>query len=123
MAERLIAGHFKCSPRSVERYLKEARQRLREHRGQSHEDLQAASMAFYELILQDPNARSGDKLFARKRLDQLLGLEEPQRHELSGKDGGPIVHDLDPKERLARLLDGIATRQQETGAAEGNDAG
>ena len=48
------------------------------------------SLAFYEAITTDPKASAGDKVRARHRIDQLLGLDTPQRLELSGPDGGKI---------------------------------
>ena len=103
--KRAVSSKFGCAPRSVERDITEARRQLRAHRDRDRADLQAESMAFYEQILQNPQAKTGDKLFARKRLDQLLGLEEPQKLEHSGPAGGPIRTESGIDREVQKMLD------------------
>lgn len=88
--KRTVAKEYNCSTRTVEAYLRRAREILRDRRNRSREDLQAESMAYYESVLVSKSATPRDRLFARKRIDELLGLEEPRRHEHSGPAGGPI---------------------------------
>lgn len=102
--KRLIAAQYDCSPRTVERYLRRARQIIFERRNRTKGELQAESMAFYERILADSKSSNREKLLARRRIDQLLGLEEPKRHELSGPNGGPIQSQVSARDQAAAIM-------------------
>ena len=92
--KRTLAERYKVKPRTVEDYIAEGRRRLRSHIEMSKSDLQAESVAFYQSVLRDTKASKRDRLYARKRIDELLGLEAPQRLEHSGPEGGPLQHQL-----------------------------
>ena len=53
-----------------------------------------------------------------KKTTDLLGLAAPQRHEHTGKDGGPIRHESQSKSEfdseIERLLAGMGTEEEET---------
>lgn len=97
--KKMVAKQFDLSPRSVEKYLRRARGILLDRRNRDRATHQAESMAFYEAIMQKPGVKDRDKLFARRRVDKLLGLEEPQRHQISGTLG---LHD-DERARLDEI--------------------
>lgn len=82
----------KIAPRTVERYMARARERLREFEGKSKEELFAESVQYYAGVLKstDPKVTTRDKMVARERLDDLFGLKHAVRHEITGADGGPI---------------------------------
>lgn len=52
-------------------------------RRDSKELLQGISMALYERISLDKNEPSMVRIQARRRYDELLGLDEPKKHEVS----------------------------------------
>lgn len=54
-----------------------------------------------------------------ERRSRLLGLDAPQRHEVTGKDGGPIKTE-DTRDRNLRLIEQIAGR--DAGSAEPGSA-
>lgn len=56
-----------------------------------------------------------DKRAALVDIGKHLGMFK-ELHELSGKDGGPIqTQEVSPRDRLADLINGLATRGQESG--------
>ena len=57
----------------------------------SKESFRCDSLAFYEVKMVDPNASIGEQLKARQMIDDLLGLRAPNRDEISGMNGGPIM--------------------------------
>lgn len=106
--KRIVARRYGINPRTVERDIAQARRNILERRNRGRNELQAESMAYYERVLRDKRASQRDKLYARKRIDELLALEEPRRHELSGPGGGAIPVDIDhAKSRLAEIADRV----------------
>ena len=94
--KRKIAEQFDLSPRSVERYLRRAREEFVESTGKPRDAHRAEALAVYQRIIDDPEADNRDVIKARERIDKLLGLEiHPPfagKLELSGPDGAPIQH-------------------------------
>lgn len=89
--KRQMRAKFKITSSSVEKtYIPRARERLLENLRRDRAEIKAESLDFYESIIADPKARHCDKLTARKRIDQLLGLNAPLNLELTGAGGGPI---------------------------------
>lgn len=89
--KRIVAAKYGISKRSVERYLRSAREQMVAETGQPREVLQAESVEFYRTICQKKEAEDRDKIKARERIDKVLGLEAPARLEHSGRDGGPLT--------------------------------
>lgn len=75
--KRAISEQYKLSPRTVEGYIRRAREEMRSETGKSIEDLRSESNYFYLSILSDPTASHRDKLKARELIDKLLGLPKP----------------------------------------------
>lgn len=75
--KRVISKEFGIKPRSVEPYIRRAREELRSVVGQSIEDLRAQSYRFYTSVLNDPEASHSDKIKAQQSIDKLLGLPKP----------------------------------------------
>lgn len=75
--KRMIHVEYGLKPRSVEPYLRRAREAMRAETGKSVEDLRTESYYYYRSVLQDPEASHRDKLRARERIDKLLGLDKP----------------------------------------------
>lgn len=75
--KQAVAQEFQLSRRSVERYLKRARQEM-VYRMQVEPDVhRAESYYFYRSVINNPNAHPREQLRARERMDKLLGLEIP----------------------------------------------
>jgi len=94
-----MCKRFGISASSAEKtYLPRARKELLKRLDRSRGEIKAESLAFYESVLSNTKATQRDKIIARKRIDQLLGLDEPRRLEHTGADGGPIktetIHDV-----------------------------
>ncbi len=81
---RRATEQWSISTRQTEAYCSRAREAAIEAISEPRENLIAQSYAVYQSILADPKASHLIRLRAQQRIDELLGLERPQRHELSG---------------------------------------
>ena len=91
-----FAAKYDVCWRSTDRYVARARERLRQRSTRPRQDHFDESMTFYESVIRDKNARPQDKLRARQRMDELLGLDAPKRQEVAGPGGGPIQQEVLP---------------------------
>ena len=115
--KRAVSAKYKCSPRSVERYIKDARKLLLEATQQSADEHRAGAFAFYSHMKLNA-ARDCDKIRAQERIDKLLGIELPQKIEHSTAKGSPLEIVLAPLlSKTDSELDAIISDQQ---AANGN---
>ena len=89
-----VATHFNLSPRTVERYLRRARDLMIKETGKPQIEHRAESLAFYQHVRKKHEEETRDRIRAQERIDKLLGLETPQRVEMSGPGGGPMEHDV-----------------------------
>lgn len=64
--------------RQVQNYITRARQILAEEGGTSREDLRSESLMYYKQVCADPSLPPRERIRARQRIDQLMGLEAPQ---------------------------------------------
>lgn len=87
----MVAAEYGISSRTVERYLRRAREQMVEETGQPKDVLRAESVEFYRTVCQDSDAEDRDRIKARERIDKVLGLEAPQQFEHSGRNGAPIA--------------------------------
>ena len=85
-----VSEQFGISPRTVERYMRRARDAMVEETTRSRTELRAEAAEVYRIILRDETANHFAKMKAQERIDKLFGLESPQQIEHSGRDGGPI---------------------------------
>lgn len=86
--KRRVAAFYSCSPRSVERYLRRARDRLVEELNEGdRETHRARALDQYRMLLRDDNSSAVVRLKAQERIDRILGLEAPAevRQEVYGK--------------------------------------
>lgn len=86
--KRRVAAFYSCSPRSVERYLRRARDRLVEELNEGdRETHRARSLDQYRMLLRDDSSSAVVRLKAQERIDRILGLEAPAevRQEVYGK--------------------------------------
>jgi len=91
--KRAVAAHFNASTRTVERYLRRARDEILAESGKPVIEHRAESLAFYQKVRADLKEATKDRLRAQERIDGLLALampSAPQRHELSGPGGKPM---------------------------------
>lgn len=94
-----VSKEFGIKPRSVEPYLRRAREEMIRITGKSKEEHRADSYYFYTSILSKPDASDRDKLRARECIDKLLAIPEPQVIH-----GNNLNVDLTP-EQLAEMSD------------------
>ena len=73
--KRVISSRFATSPRSVERYLRRAREILIQETGEDKELHRGRSLDVYRSILRDGDATHSERLAAQGRIDRILGLE------------------------------------------------
>ena len=77
--------------RTTDVYIARARKRMIEESGKPKESHRLDSYHTYWSIIRDPKASNTDRLSAQSRIDRLLGLEEPQRREVTGAAGMPLI--------------------------------
>jgi hypothetical protein len=86
----LLKKQYGLEPRSVERVLARARERLIERSNKTVDHHRDDAYAFYDAIIRDSAAPIRFKILAQERIDRLLGLQRPERLELTGQGGGPV---------------------------------
>ena len=74
-----IADQFHLSPRSVERYIKSARNEMVERVEAPLEQHRADSFYFYRGIIDSPESTTRERMQARERIDKLLGTDSVVR--------------------------------------------
>lgn len=114
--KRVLKERFALVARGAERALSRARAEMLKRTGAAKDDHRANAMQFYESIIRatgqpavfapsgqliraaTPGPTVREKLIAQERIDALLGLEVPQRVELTGSGGGAIkaIVGIDP---------------------------
>lgn len=95
--KEILCFKYKVGYRQAYRYITRARQNLREEFGQSRETHGAASLAFYQNMQGDNRAPHNARIFARKRADELLGLDAPKRVMIGAdEDAPPLVINIVP---------------------------
>ena len=77
--KRFFRENYSLSARQVERYLRLARNMLVEETDRTRQELIAESFGFYMRILHDDNASVNERLNARSKADDLMGLQAPKR--------------------------------------------
>ncbi len=77
--KRFFKNQYGLSSRQIERYLRLARNRLVEETEKTRRELISESWGFYMRILHDPNATLNEKMQARSKADDLMGLQAPRR--------------------------------------------
>jgi hypothetical protein len=70
---------WRLSPRTVERYLTRARDQIVTEENTDRDEQRALSASFYRKMAQDRAVPAGSRLFARKRIDELYGLDAPKK--------------------------------------------
>ena len=77
--KRFFRENYSLSARQVERYLRLARNLLVEETDRTRQELIAESFGFYMRILHDDKASVNERLNARAKADDLMGLQAPKR--------------------------------------------
>ena len=89
---RTNTAEWGLSQAQQRRYMREARKRFEEGTALSRAELLAEHIAARRQMRRDAK-HVRDKLAVLKDEAELLGLYPPKRHELGGKDGGPVQHE------------------------------
>ena len=115
----LFCDKFKIHWVTVDRLVIRARRLLLDRLGRSKEDFRSESLAFYESITNSTDATAGEKIRARQRIDELLGLDAPRQHELTGRDGNAIeVRSIPEVPRTIDRLNELLRVSQDIGLVE-----
>jgi hypothetical protein len=101
---RHIRTQFNVEYRMASEYIARARDRLILAVRRCKEDHRADSLSFYEGMIVSNTTSAREKLSARERIDKLLGLENPQQIEMSGR--------VDTGMDIAKLGLDLATRKK-----------
>lgn len=75
--KRAVALQFDISPRTVERYLRRAREAIVSDTERPASEHRADAHVFYLRMLANPDTSSRDKLRAQDSIVDLLGLKQP----------------------------------------------
>lgn len=86
-ARKWISNKFNVHRRTAELYIAQARENLLKCLKRTKEDWRCDSMALYQGIINSKSSTTKERLFAQKRIDELLGLCIPvtQKIEHSGE--------------------------------------
>jgi transposase len=91
--KKTVAAHFKISARTVERYLRRARDEMVKEAGKDRGELRAEGYSFYREIRGNRKASDKDRLKAQERIDKLLGLEAPQKVQVSSAELDRLIEE------------------------------
>ena len=85
--KREVSTRYDCSPRTVERYLRRAREELALELGAPRAEHKARSLDQYRAILRTGGLAPALLIKAQERIDKLMGLESPHKvhQEIEGK--------------------------------------
>ena len=78
-----LAARFDCSPRTVERYLRRAREAMVAERAVGITEMRANAAEFYARMAADPTAPHAVRLKAMEATAKLYGLNAPARVEFA----------------------------------------
>lgn len=107
--KRVISQRFDVSPRSVERYLRRAREILIEETGEDKELHRGKALDVYRSVLRDVGSSHSERMAAQGRIDRILGLEyqfdHAQKHEHKHAISVQVMESVraNPKARLQML--------------------
>ena len=108
--KKLIAQRFDVSPRSVERYLRQARVVLIEELGEGDTQLhRSRALDVYRSVLRDEDASHHERMNAQTRIDKILGLEHQftpaaVKHEHSHKVSIKLMEQVRKQPKLRNRL-------------------
>jgi len=81
--KRILKKRYNVEFRACEDYLARARKILLEDTGRTREQHRIESLRLYESIVAGDGSSVRDILHAQERIDKLLGLEAPQKHDVT----------------------------------------
>lgn len=113
--KRVVSKDNELSPRTIEGYLRRAREAKLAETGKPVEEHRSDSFAFYRSVVADPKATARDKIRAQQSIDRLLGLCQPVKVDSSG-----VVVELDP-DKLSKMTDAEIQRLDSSLRALGRD--
>jgi len=97
-------GRKPIAPRSFERIMARAREKLQADTGKSRKDMRQDSKSFYEGIIGDPRIPPAVRVRAQEALDKLYRLCIPERVVITGTgEGGAIKTETTSKPDLTKL--------------------
>ncbi|MBL4702742.1 MAG: hypothetical protein JKX85_15970 [Phycisphaeraceae bacterium] len=123
--KKMCRSSFGVSARTAERYLSSARNILIEELDEPREVLIARSLGLYRSVVSDNKSSTINKLRAQKRVDKIMGLESPLKHEITGKDGKPIQQQIIDPQHASKIASdpALAAAAQTLGVAMGLPTG
>lgn len=83
--KRILKKKYSVAARTCEEYLARARAVLVKESGKTQETHRIESLRFYESVIAGDGTTMRDRLHAQERIDKLLGLESPQKHDVTTK--------------------------------------
>ncbi|MFG0247514.1 MAG: hypothetical protein ACF8OB_01400 [Phycisphaeraceae bacterium JB051] len=101
--KQVCRDEFGCSYRTTERDIASAREELMREADEDRKAMLARSLSFYRAITTNDGESTLNKLRAQKRIDKIMGLEAPLKHEHSGRDGRPIQTQMIDAEKATQI--------------------
>jgi hypothetical protein len=92
--KRQVAADFNLSPRTVERYLRRARDEMVAETGREPSEHRIDSYSFYRELRGNADLATRDRLKAQERIDKLLGLEAPTKLQHGADPDNPLPVDI-----------------------------
>lgn len=106
---RILAKRYNVGWQTAINYLRYAKEELRKRLDRPVEEIRSNAVNFYEAVITDSQHPIMARIKAQIALCKLLGLDSPQKVELSGPDGKPIQQEAEMK----LYLDGMSVKELE----------
>lgn len=112
--KRMMHAKYGVTARTVEGYLKTAREEILLEISDTRDFYRSQSLAVYREVIKNKNSTVKDRMFAQRQIDHLLGLHAPWKVAQTDAQG----HDVPPDEardRLSALFATITERDRNAG--------
>lgn len=86
-----LIDRFGVCYRTAQNYLRKARNKYIKASGKDRDQFRTEQISWLQEIVHDQTANLKNRLAAAKQLANLCGLNQPIRHEVTGKDGKPLI--------------------------------
>ena len=120
--KRWFFEQHKVTARTVESYLKSAREEMLLEIADTRDFHRSQSLSLYRSILKNESASLKDKIIAQRQIDHLLGLHAPWKVAQTDAQGRDLPPD-EARDRLSALASGIAERIRKAGVDRLSEGG
>lgn len=118
--KKAVAVRYDISTRSVERYLRRARDILLDEINKTPDEMRSMSYETYRKIISDPNAHQHNIIAAQKQMDKLFGLNGPIKVAQTDTEGNDLNSLSEARDEISAILSALRKRAGGSPAPAGN---